>query len=220
LPEVNGRRAHTDIIGHSVPLFPVHTGAEFLELLRAIGASGPGTTEHPSPIEQFISSHHAAIAFVTYPKPLPASYATLPYYSVSAFKLVDANGAETFIRYHVVPEAGVHTLDAGTNLGEDYMQEELSTRLGRGPIVFKILAQIADPDDVTDDATVQWPESRKKVELGTVRVDNLVSDNPKEQKSVIFDPIPRVDGVEPSNDPLLEIRAAVYLLSGRERRAA
>jgi catalase len=29
-----------------------------------------------------------------------------------------------------------------------------------------------------------------------------------------------VDGIEPSGDPLLELRAAVYLLSGRRRRAA
>jgi catalase len=29
-----------------------------------------------------------------------------------------------------------------------------------------------------------------------------------------------VDGIEPSNDPLLELRAAVYLISGRRRRSA
>jgi len=34
------------------------------------------------------------------------------------------------------------------------------------------------------------------------------------------DPIPRVDGIEASADPLLELRAAVYLISGRRRRAA
>jgi catalase len=27
-----------------------------------------------------------------------------------------------------------------------------------------------------------------------------------------------VDGIEPSDDPLLELRAAVYLISGRRRR--
>jgi catalase len=35
-----------------------------------------------------------------------------------------------------------------------------------------------------------------------------------------YKPIPRVDGIEPSDDPLLELRAAVYLLSGRRRRQA
>jgi len=37
--------------------------------------------------------------------------------------------------------------------------------------------------------------------------------------AIIFDPIPRVDGIDASDDPLLELRA-VYLLSGRRRRAA
>jgi catalase len=48
----------------------------------------------------------------------------------------------------------------------------------------------------------------------------LVADNAHEQKQIIFDPIPRVEGIEPSDDPLLELRAAIYLLSGRRRRAA
>ncbi len=49
---------------------------------------------------------------------------------------------------------------------------------------------------------------------------HAVADNAAEQKQIIFDPIPRVDGIEPSDDPLLELRAAVYLLSGRRRRSA
>ena len=52
-------------------------------------------------------------------------------------------------------------------------------------------------------------------ELNSVLEDSLV-----QQKQIIFDPIPRVEGIEPSADPLLELRAAIYLLSGRERRAA
>ncbi len=37
---------------------------------------------------------------------------------------------------------------------------------------------------------------------------------------IIFDPIPRVDGIDPSADPIIAVRAALYLLSGRRRRAA
>jgi len=36
----------------------------------------------------------------------------------------------------------------------------------------------------------------------------------------VFDPIPRVDGIEASADPLFEPRANIYLMSGRRRRAA
>ena len=47
-----------------------------------------------------------------------------------------------------------------------------------------------------------------------------MEDNLADQKNIIFDPIPRIDGIDASADPLLELRAAIYLLSGRRRRAA
>jgi catalase len=163
---------------------------------------------------------HAPMVFVTYPKPLPASYATLPYYNISTFKLADANGAETFIRYHGVPEARVHTPDAGTNQGENYMQEELSTRLERGPIVLKSPPRLQIRMMLRMMQQFNGQSRERRWNWEPREVDNLVSDNLKEKKDIIFDPIPRVDGVERSNDPLLKIRAAVYLLSGRERRVA
>jgi catalase len=58
------------------------------------------------------------------------------------------------------------------------------------------------------------------VKLGTIELTGPVADSMAEQKQVIFDPIPRLDGIEPSDDPLLELRAAVYLISGRRRRQA
>lgn len=51
-------------------------------------------------------------------------------------------------------------------------------------------------------------------------MQELVADNEAEQRHIIFDPIPRVDGIEPSADPLFQPRADLYLLSGRRRRAA
>jgi len=44
--------------------------------------------------------------------------------------------------------------------------------------------------------------------------------NASEQQHIIFDPIPRVDGIDTSADPLFEPRAIIYLMSGRRRRAA
>ena len=41
-----------------------------------------------------------------------------------------------------------------------------------------------------------------------------------EQQQIIFDPIPRADGIEASADPLFEPRANIYLMSGRRRREA
>jgi len=216
-----GDRKHTDIVSHSVPFFPTRTGEEFLELLKAI-ASSPPDAEHPTDVEKYVGSHPATLAFVQAPKPPPKSFATQQYFSVSAFKLIDEAGKETFIRYHFVPDAGVDTLDAETVKAKDaeYLQTEIKERVKSSSIGFKILAQVAEEGDVTDDATIHWPESRKVVELGSFKLNDVLADNAANQKHTIFDPIPRVQGVGPSDDPLLEMRAALYLLSGKERRAA
>lgn len=217
-----GHRKHTDIISHSTPFFPVRTGADFLAFFKAIAAS-PAGTPSPSPVEQFLGAHPAALAFVHAPKPAPTSYAREAYFSVTAFKLVDKDGKETHVRFQFIPELGVETL-SGDDLkakGPNYLQEEIKSRVsGSGSFSFKLVAQVAEEGDVVDDATVHWPEARQVVELGTITIDDILPDQEKEAKYIIFDPIPRVAGVEPSSDPLLEMRAAVYLLSGRERRAA
>jgi catalase len=212
---------HTDIVSHSTDGFPTRDGAQFLEFLRAALASGPDVPS-PKPIEQFLGSHPAALRFVQTPKPFPSSLARDTYYGVTAFRFINAQGESKHGRYRIVPEAGNDYLseDAVAKLGADYHYEELGRRVKQGPIRFKVLVQIAAPGDVTDNATVHWPENRQIVELGTIELTGVLEGSLAQQKHIIFDPIPRVDGIEPSADPLLELRAAIYLLSGRERRAA
>ena len=68
-----GERVHSDVIAHSIPLFPTRTGQGFLEFLRAVAASPPGTPS-PSPIEQFLGANPTALAFVQAEKLPPASF--------------------------------------------------------------------------------------------------------------------------------------------------
>ena len=212
---------HTDIVSHSTDGFPTRDGNEFLEFLRALAASGPDVPS-PKPVEQFLGSHPAALAFVQTPKPSPSSLARESYYGVTAFAFTNGEGQTRFGRYRILPELGNDFLseDQVAGLKENYLYDELAGRISKRPVRFRILVQIADAEDTVDDATVHWPESRKLVELGTVELSQVVPDTLAQQKHIIFDPIPRVDGIEPSADPLLELRAAVYLLSGRRRRAA
>jgi catalase len=221
LPSENGKRKHTDVIGHSTPHFPVRTGAEFGEFLTAVKATKPDSP-HPTPVEQFLGSHPAALAFVTAPKPFPASWGTLGYFGLNAFKFINAEGKETWIRYRMVPETGIQSLDDKDleSKGSDYLIEEIAERVKIGPIKFKLVAQIGDEGDVTDDITQQWPDSRKLVELGSFELDSFDEASVKDQMYLIFDPLPRIEGIEPSADPILEFRAALYLISGRERRSA
>jgi catalase len=216
-----GERVHTDIVSHSTDGFPTHTGEEFLEFLTAIATSAPGAPS-PTPVEAFVGSHPAALAFVQTPKPAPVSFATEGYFGVTAMEFLNAEGASQFIRYQITPEAGLdHLDDEATKAKEpNYLFDEIATRVKSAPIVFKVKAQLAGVGEVVDDATIHWAAESKIADLGTITLTSLVEEDPAEQKHTIFDPIPRVDGIEPSNDPLLELRAAIYLISGRRRRSA
>lgn len=213
--------SHTDIVSHSTNGFPTRDGGEFLEMLRAVMASG-AEVPSPKPIERFLAGHPAARAFVQAPKPFPSSLGREAYFAVTAFAFTNAAGERRFGRYRIVPEQGKDYLTDGqvARISPNYHFDEIAERVGKGPVRFRILVQVAESGDATDDSTVQWPESRKTVELGTVELTEVMADSAAQQKQIIFDPIPRVDGIEPSGDPLLELRAAIYLLSGRRRRAA
>ena len=212
---------HTDIISHSVDGFPTRTGQEFLEFLRAVAASGPSTPS-PSPVEIFLGAHPAALAYVQTPKPSPSSFVRDAYFGVTAFRFTNRDGVTRHGRYRISPAAGIEHLDAAAAKAKDanYLFEELNGRLAAGPIRFDIHVQVANENDVVDDATIHWPADRRLIHLGAIALMAKASDDEQQQKRIIFDPIPRVDGIEPSDDPLLELRAAIYLLSGRRRRQA
>ncbi|KAL6705892.1 hypothetical protein ACN47E_006352 [Coniothyrium glycines] len=218
LPDNNGRRQHTDIIAHSTQYFPTRTGAEFLEFLKA--ATGSNAAEA---VPEFLNRHPETVRFLQDPKPSPVSFANEKFFGVNAFRFVK-DDVITTLRYRIVPIAGEEHLDS---LGIEersttYLFDELSDRLHNNSIDFNLLAQIAEEGDVTDDATQLWPSERKVVELGRIKIEKTLSDQESLniQQQIIFDPIPRVHGVEPSDDPLLEVRASVYLVAGKQRREA
>ncbi|GLA14004.1 hypothetical protein AnigIFM62618_011422 [Aspergillus niger] len=129
-------------------------------------------------------------------KPFPESFATEKYFEVNTFVLVSTGGERT-----LVVIAGDRTTD--------YRM-----------VTSELFAQVAQQGDATDDCTVLWPESRAEVKLGQVHLHSVMKDNETEQTRIIFDSVPRVEGIEPSGDPLIDTRAAAYLISGRERHAA
>lgn len=212
---------HTDIVSHSTNGFPTRDGYEFLEFLRAVAASGADVPS-PKPVEQFLGSHPAALAFVQTPKPFPTSLARDTYFAVTAYEFTNSDGQAKFGRYRIVPELGNDYLSAeqAAALAANYHYDELAERVAKAPVRFRILVQLAAAGDTVDDATVQWPERREQLEFGTLELNEVIPDSLAQQKQIIFDPIPRVDGIEASADPLLELRAAIYLISGRRRRAA
>jgi catalase len=216
-----GEHAHTDIIGHSVDNFPTRTAEGLVEFLNALIATDPAGP-HPNAIEQFLGAHPAAMTFVQVPKPIPTSFARESFFAVSAFKFTNADGRSRYGRYRVLPLAGNEYLgDAqAAARSPNFLFEEIKERVAKEPVRFRVAVQLAEDGDITDDATVRWPENRPLLAFGEIRLQQITPNNAGAQQHIIFDPIPRVDGIEASADPLFEPRANVYLMSGRRRRAA
>jgi len=214
-------RIHTDIIAHSTNGFPTRTGQEFLEFLRALASSDPSKMSR-SPLEAFLGSHPKALAFVQTPKPAPSSFAREEFFGITAMRFTNKDGQSRYGRYRIVPTAGVDHLSEAALAGKgvNFLFDELAERIRKGPITFRVVAQLANASDIVNDATEQWPDDRTLLDLGDIVLTAPVANDAQEQKWIIFDPIPRVDGIDPSDDPLLELRAALYLISGRRRRAA
>ncbi len=209
----------TDIVSISANGFPVATPEDFLTLLTAIANSGPGAAK-PTPVEQFLGSHPAALKFVTTPRPAPVSFATLAFYGVNAFKFTNAQGVSRFARYQIIPVAGEHALSEAdaANAAADYLMDELPQRIAKGAVKFRLVAQLAKEGDSVTDATMVWPADRELVNLGTLSLTSVVKDQVSAQKAIMFNPLALQPGIEPSADPVLFARPPAYGVSFAQRQ--
>jgi len=164
-----------------------------------------------------LGSHPTAKAFVEAPKPPPVSFATLPYFGINSFKFTNAAGTVTFGRYQLQPLAGNKflTTEEAAKAGPDYLVDEIGERVSHGPVKFKLLLQVAEPSDKIDDPSIAWPDSRKKVELGTIAINKTTKES-HTADTWLFLPGAVVPGIEAA-DPMIGVRSAAYPISFARR---
>ena len=210
--------AYTDIVANSHNGFFVGNGTDFLALLKAIAGTNEKSA-HPSPIEQFLGSHPAALKVIVDSKAASKSFQNLDFFGNNAFIFVDAAGVKRAGRYQIIPVAGVVKLDSATAAKQkpDYMFDALKAAVAKGPVKYTVYAQLANPGDVTNDGSIVWPADRKRVELGTLSVTKVAANSDELQKTFAFNPIILTNGITLSDDPLPILRSAVYALSVAHR---
>ena len=206
----------TDMVINSLKFFPVSTGEDFRDMLLALAASPPDASK-PTKFEQFAASHPSVpAAFAT--AATPDSFADEEYYGINAFVFISKAGEKHAVRYQMVPERTVH-LDAAdaAKRPPDFLMDELPERLKKGPVTFRLKAQLAAADDSTKDATKPWPENRKIAELGVLTVNKVVMNSAEVQRTLLFLPGQLIDGIEQSDDPLIDVRNVAYAISFSRR---
>jgi catalase len=213
--------AEYDILGVTTPAFVLRTPEEFLELMK-LRVPDPETGQPDfEKLGEFLAAHpesQTAVQATVNTEP-PASFATLTYHSPHAFKLVDADGNGTWVRYRWHPEAGEATLpdDEARERGRDYLREELEERLRGGTAAFELRLQFAADGDPLDDPTAVWPDDREQVVAGRLEITEMIDDPETGEHIDVFDPTRVVDGIELSDDPILLARPRAYSVSAYRR---
>lgn len=206
----------TDMVINALKFFPVASGEDFRDMLLALAESRDNAPK-PTKFDQFAASHPAvrpALASAT----TPASFAEEEYHGVNAFVFVNKADERQAVRYLMVPERVVHLEAAdAAKRPPNFLMDELPERLRRGPVTFHLKAQLAAPGDPTNDATKPWPADRKVVELGVLTIDKAVPDSAEAEKALLFLPGQLTDGIEPSDDPLIDVRDGAYAVSFSRR---
>lgn len=208
-----------DFVINSLKFFPVKTVEEFRDLLLAVAASPPSAAK-PTKLEQFIAAH-PAVGPASGSATTPSSLALESYQGVDAFIFTNKDGVAHAVRTKVVPASGqvVHlSAEEAAKLPPDYLMHDIASRVWQGPVGFRLLAQVAEASDSTSDPTVAWPDSRKLVDLGTITLTKVDPDSQATEKTLLFLPTSLTDGIDPSDDPLIQSRSAAYAESFSRRQ--
>ena len=208
--------SETDMVLISLKFFPVANSEDFRDLLLALADSPPDAAK-PTKFEQFVASHPTVpLAFAT--SQTPSSFADEEYYGINAFVFVNKSGGKQAVRYIIEPEKVVHLTETeAAKQATDFLIDELPARLAHGPVRFHLMAQLAGPADSTKDPSRPWPENDKVAELGVITINKAVPNSTEAQKQLLFLPGQLLDGIEPSDDPMIDIRNGAYAVSFSRR---
>jgi catalase len=208
----------TDIVCLTLPVFFVKTPEDFLAFLEAQKPDPETGKPDLDRVGAFVNEHpetQKALGFLMMSMS-PAAFANCTFHGIHAFRFIGPDGTRRFVRYRWLPDAGEGTLtDPETRaLGKTYLSEELEKRLGTSPFGYELQLQIGEDGDDPDDPTTPWPEERRFVSAGHLTITEYTG---HACDSMIFDPGNLIEGIEPSNDPILKARSPAYSISFSRR---
>jgi catalase len=215
--ELPGGEPHEFVLLNT-PVFTARTPESFVRFLR-VRAPDPATRQMNTAAIAAANAENPdwapQMAYLRDTAP-PASYATAPYFGINSFVVVDRAGMRRHVRWIFEPVAGRVGLTAEerTARGPQFLEAELRERLARGPAEWRVLLQLPEPGDPLTDAVSAWPETRQTVEVGRLSIAAVDPAGAKgECGGRLFNPTLLPAGIEPSDDPILAVRAEVYAIS-------
>jgi catalase len=84
-------------------------------------------------------------------------------------------------------------------------------------VEFDLQLELAESGDPLDDATALWPAERPRVAIGRLSLASSVTEEEIGDLVMNHDPTMLTDGIEATDDPILQIRRGVYEISAAQR---
>jgi catalase len=220
-----------DLVGNNFPVFFIQDGIKFPDFVHAV------KPEPHNEIPQAASAHDTlwdfvslqpetlhAIMWLMSDRALPRSYRMMQGFGVHTFRLVNASGEGTFVKFHWKPRLGVHSLiwdECQKIAGKDpdYNRRDLWEAIDAGEYPeWELGVQLVAEEDEFKfdfdllDATKLIPEEQVPVRPVGRMVLNRNPDNFfAETEQVAFHTANVVPGIDFTNDPLLQFRNFSYL---------
>lgn len=199
---------------NNIPVFVVNSAQGFYDQLVA-SAPDPATGKpDPAKMSAFMKAHpeFPKALHLILSQPATSGFADSTYNSLNAFRFINAQGTVVPVRWAMVPAQSFKPFDTSGPAQSDTNQlfDALIAELRTNSLQWHLIVTIGQPGDPTADATLPWPPDRQKVDVGTLTVDHVESEDTSPVRDINFDPLILPDGIAGSDDPLLSARSAAY----------
>jgi catalase len=204
------------------PVFPLPTPEAFYDMLIASHPDPATGKPDPAKIQAFMAANPetAAALKIIKAQPPSAGFTDSTFHSLNAFIFTSPTGASTPVRWIFEPAQSASPAPFAPANDKNFLFDDLIAQLARGPLHWHLILVVGQLGDPTNDATLPWPPTRRRIDAGTLTIDQIESDDTSPTALLNFDPLVLPDGIAPSDDPLLSARSAVYSASFTYRSGA
>ncbi|RSU50942.1 catalase [Sphingomonas sp. S-NIH.Pt15_0812] len=231
------REGNWDLVGNNIPVFFIQDAIKFPDLIHSVKmeadrAYPQAATAHDTFWDwaSLMPETTHMLMWAMSDRVLPRSFRMMEGFGVHTFRLVNAEGRSSFVKFHWKPRLGLQStiwdeankLQAADN---DYQRRDLWEAIDTGAFpqwdlgiqVFDQAFAEAQPYDVLD-ATKLIPEEDVPVRvIGTLTLNRNPDNFFAETEQVAFLPTNIVPGIDFTNDPLLQGRLFSYLDTQKSR---
>ncbi|MDQ3553269.1 MAG: catalase [Chloroflexota bacterium] len=221
-----------DLVGNNIPVFFIQDGIKFPDIIHAVKPHPdreiPQAQSAHDTFWDFVSLHSEAQAHTMWnmsDRGIPRSYRTMEGFGVHTFRLVNAAGETTLVKFHWKPKQGIHSLvweeaQMINGTDPDFHRRDLADAIESGAFPqwdLGIQTFFDTPDEMFQgidllDPTKIVPEELAPVQLiGTLTLNANPTNYFAETEQVAFHVGNLVPGIDVTNDPLLQTRLFSYI---------